>query len=72
MFVRKQTTVGSRVGPRRGGSDCRRGILDRGPPNSTVHIGIGVMVLAVGISSMIQIYRVADAGGHSVWEEEIA
>lgn len=30
------------------------------------------MVLAVGISSMIQIYRVGDAGAQSVWSGEIA
>jgi hypothetical protein len=37
-----------------------------------IHIMVGIMVLVVGISSMIQIYRVGDAGGQSVWDEEIA
>ncbi|GAB4964619.1 hypothetical protein MAHJHV55_32160 [Mycobacterium avium subsp. hominissuis] len=37
-----------------------------------IHIMIGIMVLVVGISSMIQVYRVGDAGGRSVWNEEIA
>jgi len=32
----------------------------------------GIVVLAVGISSMIQIYRTGDAGAHSVWGGEIA
>jgi len=31
-----------------------------------------VIVLAVGISSMIQIYRIGDAGAQSVWGGEIA
>jgi len=33
---------------------------------------VGIMVLAIGISSVIQVYRVGDAGGRSVWDEEIA
>ena len=37
-----------------------------------IHIVVGIMVLAVGISSVIQVYRVGDAGGRSVWDEEIA
>jgi len=39
---------------------------------TVVHIVVGIMVLVVGISSVIQIYRVGDAGGRSVWDEEIA
>ena len=31
-----------------------------------------VVVLAVGVSSMIQIYRIGDAGAQSVWGNEIA
>jgi uncharacterized membrane protein len=31
-----------------------------------------IVVLAVGVSSIIQIYRVGDAGSHSVWGDEIA
>jgi uncharacterized membrane protein len=33
---------------------------------------IAIVALAVGISSIIQIYRVGDAGAHSVWGDEIA
>ena len=36
------------------------------------HVAIGIIVLAVGISSIIQVYRIGDAGGKSVWDEEIA
>jgi hypothetical protein len=36
------------------------------------HIVVGIIVLAVGISSMIQIYRTGDAGAQSVWGGEIA
>jgi uncharacterized membrane protein len=36
------------------------------------HIIVAIVVLAVGISSMIQIYRVGDAGAQSVWGGEIA
>jgi uncharacterized membrane protein len=32
----------------------------------------GIVVLAVGISSTVQIYRTGDAGAHSVWGDEIA
>ena len=35
-------------------------------------IVVGIIVLAVGISSMIQIYRTGDAGAQSVWGGEIA
>jgi uncharacterized membrane protein len=37
-----------------------------------IHIIAGITVLAVGISSMIQIYRIGDAGAQSVWGGEIA
>ncbi|EUA12269.1 putative membrane protein [Mycobacterium kansasii 732] len=40
-------------------------------PRMIIQIAVGIVVLVVGISSMIQIYRVSDAGGHSVWDEEI-
>ncbi len=36
------------------------------------NIVVAIIVLAVGISSMIQIYRVGDAGAQSVWGGEIA
>ena len=41
-------------------------------PRTIVHIVVGIMVLVVGISSVIQMYRVGDAGGRSVWDGEIA
>ena len=41
-------------------------------PRTVTHIIVGILVLAVGISSMIQIYRVGDAGAPSVWGGEIA
>lgn len=33
---------------------------------------VAIVVLAVGISSIVQIYRVGDAGSQSVWGNEIA
>ena len=36
------------------------------------NIAVAVLALAVGISSMVQIYRVGDAGSQSVWGGEIA
>lgn len=37
-----------------------------------MNIILAVVVLAVGVSSMIQIYRIGDAGSQSVWGNEIA
>ena len=37
-----------------------------------IHIIVGIIVLAVSISSMIQIYRIGDAGAQSVWGGELA
>ncbi len=37
-----------------------------------VRVVIAILVLGVGISSTIQIYRVGDAGAQSVWGGEIA
>jgi heme/copper-type cytochrome/quinol oxidase subunit 4 len=37
-----------------------------------LHIIVGIVVLAVSISSMIQIYRIGDAGAQSVWGGELA
>ena len=42
----------------------RRGMVTR--------IVVGIIVLAVGISSTIQVYRTGDAGAQSVWGGEIA
>jgi uncharacterized membrane protein len=39
---------------------------------TVTHIVMGIIVLAVGISSMIQVYRTGDAGAQSVWGGEIA
>jgi hypothetical protein len=36
------------------------------------NIIVAVVVLTVGVSSMIQIYRIGDAGAQSVWGDEIA
>jgi Predicted membrane protein (DUF2231) len=41
-------------------------------PRMIIRIPVAIMVLVVGISSVIQTYRVGDAGGRSVWDEEIA
>ena len=35
-------------------------------------IVIAIVALAVGISSIIQVYRVGDTGAHSVWGDECA
>lgn len=40
--------------------------------HATAHVLVAVLVLAVGISSMVQIYRVGDAGARSVWGADIA
>jgi hypothetical protein len=37
-----------------------------------IHIIVGIMVLAVGISAVIQIYPTGDAGAKSVWGGELA
>jgi len=39
---------------------------------AVAHVLVAILVLAVGVSSMVQIYRVGDAGSHSVWGGEIA
>jgi uncharacterized membrane protein len=39
---------------------------------TVTQIVAGIVVLAVGISSMIQVYRTGDAGAQSVWGGEIA
>jgi uncharacterized membrane protein len=36
------------------------------------HAIVAIVVLAVGISSMVQVYRTGDAGAQSVWGGEIA
>lgn len=43
-----------------------------GRPRMATYIVTAIIVLAVGISSMIQVYRVGDAGAQSVWGGEIA
>jgi uncharacterized membrane protein len=39
---------------------------------SLTRIIVAIVVLAVGISTIIQIYRIGDAGAQSVWGNEIA
>jgi uncharacterized membrane protein len=39
---------------------------------AATQILVAIVTLAVGISSMVQIYRVGDAGAQSVWGTEIA
>jgi uncharacterized membrane protein len=41
-------------------------------PRRLTSIIVVAVVLAVGVSSMIQIYRIGDAGAQSVWGNEIA
>jgi hypothetical protein len=36
------------------------------------NVAVAILALAVGISSMIQIYRIGDAGSQSVWGDELA
>jgi hypothetical protein len=43
-----------------------------GTRHAVISIAAAILVLAVGISSIIQIYRVGDAGAQSVWGGEIA
>jgi uncharacterized membrane protein len=49
-------------------------LIERRPERRRMvtHIGVGIIVLAVGISSMIQVYRTGDAGAQSVWGGEVA
>lgn len=35
------------------------------------NIVVAILALAVGIASMIQVYRIGDAGAHSVWGGEL-
>lgn len=44
-------------------SDKRRAIT---------HVVVAIIVLAVSVSSMVQVYRTGDAGAQSVWGDEIA
>jgi len=43
-----------------------------GNAGRVTNIIVAIVVLAVGVSSMIQIYRIGDAGSQSVWGNEIA
>jgi len=36
------------------------------------HLIVGIIVLAVSVSSIVQVYRTGDAGAQSVWGGEIA
>ncbi len=61
LLVAATLLVGLRVIERR--SDERRTLM---------RVVVAILVLGVGISSMIQVYRVGDAGARSVWGGEIA
>lgn len=43
-----------------------------GNGRTAIRVLVAIVVLAVGISSMVQIYRVGDAGAQSVWGTEVA
>lgn len=43
-----------------------------GRPRIITHIVVAIVVLAVGVSSIIQTYRVGDAGSQAVWGGDIA
>lgn len=49
-------------------------VIERRPDKRQIgpRIVVAIVTLAVGISSLIQIYRVGDAGAQSVWGGEIA
>ncbi|HWT50463.1 MAG TPA: DUF2231 domain-containing protein [Mycobacterium sp.] len=49
-------------------------LIERRPERRRVitQVIVGIVVLAVGISSMVQTYRTGDAGAQSVWGGEIA
>ena len=49
-------------------------LIERRPERRRMvaRVVVGIIVLAVGISSMIQLYRTGDAGAQSVWGGEIA
>ncbi|WP_156686938.1 DUF2231 domain-containing protein [Mycobacterium sp. Marseille-P9652] len=38
---------------------------------TAINVAVGILTLAVGIASTVQIYRVGDAGAQSVWGGEI-
>lgn len=50
------------------------GITERRSPKPAMvlHVVAGLVALAVGIASMVQIYRAGDTGAQSVWGGEIA
>ncbi len=49
-------------------------LIERRPERrrTVTHVVVALIVLAVGISSTIQVYRTGDAGAQSVWGGEIA
>ena len=47
-------------------------LAERRSEKRRVPTSIIIAALAVGISSIIQLYRVGDTGAHSVWGDEIA
>ncbi|OBH58159.1 DUF2231 domain-containing protein [Mycobacterium sp. E2479] len=50
------------------------GLIERrsGKTRAATRLLVAILVLAVGVSSMVQIYRVGDAGAKSVWGTAIA
>ncbi|MEV5650475.1 DUF2231 domain-containing protein [Nocardia sp. NPDC052254] len=40
-------------------------------PATLARVAVAILAVVVGIASIIQIYRVGDAGAHSVWGNEI-
>ena len=49
------------------------GLVERrsGSRHLAVNVTVAIVALAVGVATMIQIYRIGDAGAQSVWGNEI-
>ncbi|GBG36975.1 DUF2231 domain-containing protein [Mycobacterium montefiorense] len=43
-----------------------------GPRHRVINVSIAILSITVGIATMIQTYRIGDAGAQSVWGNEIA
>ena len=46
-------------------------IEGRSEKRGVARIAVAILALAVGISSMVTVYRIGDAGSHSVWGGEV-
>lgn len=42
------------------------------PVPSALRVAVAVLTLVVGISTIVQVYRIGDSGAQSVWGDEIA